>query len=195
MISFLHWKGKLNFMYMIRIILVAAVLMSVVTVKAQSPLSFGAMNGMQPSFRQFNYEIDTSKLQKKWFLTKYAGISAGVVGFNGTAGTFLSAPIGLQLNRQLTNNVFAFAGISAMVAYSPYLSSSFQPAINKNNGFMNVNRFGTYSAANVGMMYINNERTFSISGSIGVSRNDFNNYSPFYAPATTPGVRNNKAQF
>ena len=176
-------------MYMIRISLIAAIVISVVTVKAQSPLSFGAMNGMQPTFGQFNLLGDTNKLQKKWFLTSYAGLSAGFAHFNGTNNTFLSVPVGLQINRQLTNNVYAFAGVSALPLFSPYSTTFYQPGINKINGFMNVNRFGTLSAAHVGMMYINNERTFSISGSIGVSRNSYNNYFPYYAPAGFSGSR------
>ena len=179
-------------MEMIRTILFAAILISAVSVKAQSPLSFGSMNGIQPAFRHFNQVADTNNLRKKWFVTKYAGISSGFVAFNGGSGTFLSAPLGLQINRQLTNNVYAFAGVSVAPSFSHYNSPLYQPGFNKNNGLMNANNFGTYSAAQMGLMYINNERTFSISGSIGVGRSSYNDYSPFYAPANAPVLRNNK---
>ena len=172
-------------MEMIRTILFAAILISAVAVKAQSPLSFGSMNGMQPAFRHFNQGADTNHLQKKWFVTKYAGISAGFVGFNGGSGTFLSAPVGLQVNRQLTNNVYAFAGVSVAPAFFNYNSAFYQPGINKNNSLMNAN-FGTYSMAHMGLMYINNERTFSISGSIGVGRSSYYGHSPFYTPVNAP---------
>lgn len=135
---------------------------------------------------------DTNKLQKKWFVTKYAGISSGFVGFNGGSGTFLSAPVGLQVNRQLTNNVYAFAGVSVAPSFFHYNSAFYQPGMTKNNSLMNANNFGTWSAAHMGLMYINNERTFSISGSIGVGRSNYNRYSPFYAPANLPVLRNNK---
>jgi hypothetical protein len=177
-------------MQMIRTILFAAILISAVAVKAQSPLAFGAMNGMQPAFRHFNQVADTNNLRKKWFVTKYAGISSGFVAFNGGSGTFLSVPVGLQINRQLTNNVYAFAGVTVAPSYFHYNGSFYQPGINKNNSLMNANNFGTYSAAHLGLMYINNERTFSISGSIGVSRSNYNSHSPFYAPDNSPVLRN-----
>lgn len=183
--------GKCIFIWMTRIILIATILVSAVTVKAQSPLAFGAMNGIQPGFRQFNQKIDTSQLQKKWFLTKYAGISAGLTSFNGGNSSFLSVPIGVQINRQLTNNVLAFAGVSVAPSYFPYINAPYQPGMFKNNGFMTPNSFGTYSTAQMGLMYINNDRTFSISGSFGVGRSDFygGGRSPFYNPAT-PTIRN-----
>ena len=179
-------------MEMIRTILFAAVLISAVAAKAQSPLSFGTMNGMQPAFRHFNQVTDSNNLRKKWFVTKYAGISTGFVAFKGGSGTFLSAPVGLQINRQLTNNVYGFAGVSVAPSFFHYNSAFYQPGINKNNSFMNANNFGTYSTAYMGVMYINSERTFSISGSIGVSRSSYNSHSPFYAPDNSPVLRNNK---
>lgn len=171
---------------MIRTILFAAILLSTVTVKAQSPLSFGSMNGTQPAFRHFDQVADTNHLRKKWFVTKYAGISAGF----GGSSTFLSAPVGVQVNRQLTNNVFAFAGVTMAPSFFTYSHSFYQPGINKNYGLMNANNFGALSAAQMGLMYINNERTFSISGSIGVGRRIYTGYPPFYAPANAPVLRN-----
>lgn len=169
--------------------LIATILISAVTVKAQSPLPYSFMNSAQPGFRQL---IDTNHLQKKWYLTKYAGISAGIVGFNGSYCNFLSAPLGVQINRQLTNNLTAFAGVSVAPSYFPLTSAPYHPAINKNNNFMSQNRFGTYSTAQLGVMYINNERTFSISGSIGVSRDNYYNRVPIHAPVNAPVIRNYK---
>lgn len=179
-------------MEMRRIILFAAILLSAVAVRAQAPLSFGSMNGMQPGFRHFSQVADTNHLQKKWFLTKYAGLSTGFVAFNGGSGTFLSAPVGLQINRPLTNNVYVFAGVSVAPTYFHYNGTFYQPGIGKSNGFMNSNNFDINPTAYMGMMYINNERTFSISGSINVSRNNYNIYSPYYAPANAPLLRNYK---
>lgn len=175
-------------MQMIRTILFAAILTSTVaTVKAQTPLSFGSMD--QPAFRHFNSMADSNTLRKKWFLTKYAGISSGFVAFKGGSGTFLSAPVGLQINRELTNNVYGFAGVSVAPTLFHFNSAFYQPGINKNNSFTNANNLSVNPAAYMGLMYINNERTFSISGSIGVSRSNYNNYSRFYAPATYPVFR------
>jgi hypothetical protein len=179
-------------MEMTRTILFAAILLSAVAVKAQTPLSFGAMNGNQPAFTHFHQVGDSNKIHKKWFFTKYAGISTGFVAFNGGSGTFLSAPVGLQINRQLTNNVYAFAGVSATPTYFHFNGSFYQPGTNKGNGFMNANNYSINPAVYMGLMYINPEKTFSISGSIGVSRSNYNNYSPFYTPGNSPGLRNYK---
>jgi hypothetical protein len=179
-------------MEMIRILLFAAILLSAGAVKAQSPLSFGSMNGTSPAFRHFNQLPDSSNHKKKWFVTKYAGISTGFIAFKGGSGTFLSAPVGLQINRSLTNNVFAFAGVSAAPTFFHGTSAFYQPGVNKTNRFMNANanNFDINPAVYMGLMYTNDERTFSISGSIGVSRSSYNGYSPWYSPGNTPTIRN-----
>jgi hypothetical protein len=152
----------LIFIDMIRTILFAAILMLSMAVKAQVS--------------------DTNHIQKKWFVTKYAGISSGFVAFKGGGGSFLSVPLALQVNRQLTNNLYAFGSVSMAPYIFHYNNVPYQPAIGKNNSLMQTNKISAYSDAKIGVMYINNERTFSISGSIGVSRGSYNSYSPFYAP-------------
>ena len=178
-----------------RIIFITSILLSAAVIQAQSPWGYGVMNGMQPGLRNFNQRIDTSHIQKKWFLTKYAGISAGLLAFNGGSSSFLSAPMGIQLNRSLSNNVLAFAGVSVTPSYFPGIAGfnmPFQSDFNKNNGFMTPHRFGTYSTAQMGLMYINNERTFSISGSIGVGRSDYYGRFHTYTPGHPPAIRNSK---
>lgn len=167
----------LIFIDMIRTILFAAILLSTTAVKAQT--FFGAMNSV-PS----QQVSDTNHAPKKWFITKYAGISTGFVAFKGGGGSFLSVPLTLQLNRQLTNNLYAFGAVSAAPSIFRFNAMSYQPAVNKNNSFMRTNNnFSAYADAKIGMMYISNDKTFSISGSIGVSRNS---YSPFYNPFYSP---------
>lgn len=180
----------LIFMKMRRRFLFAAILLSAVAVKAQMPLSFG-----QPGFRHFNQVTDSNNLQKKWFLTKFAGISMGFVVFKGGSGAFLSAPVGVQLNRRLTDNVYAFANVSVAPTYFNFNSSFYQPGIGKNNGFMSPDKFQVNPAAQIGLMYINPERTFSISGSIGVSRNNYYGASPIYNPADPSLIGNNKQYY
>jgi hypothetical protein len=170
-----------------RIILFAAILLSTVVVKAQVPLSFGAANFMHPAFRHFGQPGDSNTVHKKWFLSKYGGISTGFMAFNGGSGMFLSAPVGLQINRQLNNNLYAFAGVSVAPFYFHNNSAFYQPGINKNNSFMHPNSFGAYSAAYMGLMYVNDERTFSISGSISVGRGYSNSRMPYYyTPINAP---------
>ncbi|WP_090104452.1 hypothetical protein [Chitinophaga sp. CF118] len=178
---------------MIRTILFAAILVSFTAVKAQIASSSGAMNGMQSDFKKHPQQVsDSSNVQKKWFLTKYAGVSSGFVAFKGGSSNFLSVPLALQVNRQLTNNLYAFGSVSIVPYLFHYNSASYQPAINKNNSLMQTNNFSVYSDAKIGVMYINNERTFSISGSVGVSRSSYNSYSPFYAPVYSPVLKNNQ---
>ncbi|GAA3951255.1 hypothetical protein GCM10022209_55630 [Chitinophaga oryziterrae] len=160
--------------------------MSGLAVKAQTTSSFGAMNGTQSAFKHPQQLNDTSNIHKKWFVTKYAGVSSGFVAFKGGSSSFLSVPLALQVNRQLTNNLYAFGSVSIAPYIFRYNSVPYQPAISKNNSLMQTNNFTTYSDAKIGLMYINNEKTFSISGSIGVSRGSYNSYSPFYTPVYTP---------
>ena len=181
----------LTFIGMIRTILFAAILMSGMAVKAQIGSSFGAMNGPQSALKDPQQVNDTNSIHKKWFVTKYAGVSTGFVAFKGGSSSFLSVPLTLQINRQLTNNLFAFGAVSAAPYIFRYNGMPYQPAINKQNSFMQTNNFAAYSDAKIGVMYISNDRTFSISGSIGVSRSSYNSYSPFYVPVYAP-VRGNK---
>jgi len=176
----------LTFIDMLRTIFFAAILVSGMTVKAQIAPPFGAMNGMESAFKRPLQISDTNNIPKKWFVTKYAGVSSGFVAFEGGSSSFLSVPLVLQINRQLTNNLYAFGGVSMTPYVFRYNSVPYQPAINKHNSLMQTNNFTAYSDAKIGVMYINNERTFSISGSIGVSRGGYTGYSPLYVPVYSP---------
>ncbi len=176
----------LTFIDMLRTILLAAVLMSGMAAKAQMAPAFGPGQGAGPAFGYPQRATDTSNIHKKWFTTKYAGVSTGFIAFNGGSSSFMSVPLGLQLNRQLTNNLFAFGGVSVTPSVFRYNNVPYQPAINKNSGFTQTNHFGAYSDAKIGVMYINNDRTFSISGSIGVGRGSYPGYSPLYSPMYAP---------
>ncbi|WP_169190096.1 MULTISPECIES: hypothetical protein [Chitinophaga] len=171
---------------MLRTVLFAAVLMWGVAAKAQTDPSFGAMNRTESAFKQPQQANDTSHAYKKWFVTKYAGVSTGFVAFKGGSGSFLSVPLSWQINRQLTNNLFAFGGVSVTPSIFRYNSIPYQPMVNKNSSLMQPNHFAAYPDAKIGVMYISNDRTFSISGSVGVSRGSYYGYSPFYGPAYAP---------
>lgn len=128
-----------------------------------------------------NIHVNDSASKKKWFVSKYSGISTTFSFFKGGNATIVSAPIGLQLNRRLNNNLFAFAGISAAPSYVNFNSAIMNAGFDKsnlNNAFKSSS-LGLYSRAELGLQYINDERTFSISGSIGVERSSF----PMYVPS------------
>lgn len=107
----------------------------------------------------------------KWLLTSYKGLSTGITVFRGGHASFVSAPMGLQLNRRLNDNLYAFANVSVSPSFVSFNSSFLSTGMPKPNIYnFNQNNFGIYPAASVGLMYINDAKTFSISGSITTER-------------------------
>jgi len=171
-----------------RIVLLIFALLSFLSPKAQSYLPYGSMNfsRWQP-FPAYNLPGDSTNLNQKWYFTTYSGISAGIGFFNGGSTTFLSAPVGVQLNRPLNNNLIAFAGISAAPTFFSFSSSFMNPSYNKSypgGSLSNAYGFGINPSLQMGLMYINDARTFSISGSIGIERSSYPIY-PVYPPNRT----------
>lgn len=155
-------------------------------VKAQLPVYPGAAYNT-PSILGNTAPVADSNINyhpKKWFVTKYTGISTGIMAFKGGSVSYLSAPLAMQLNRRITDNVYAFGGLSV----TPYMmhmnGAMFQPVMNKAIGYGpmqgQMNNTGINPAANVGLMYISKDKTFSISGSVSVSRSNYYGYG--YAP-------------
>jgi hypothetical protein len=157
-----------------RIILLLFILIASVTLKAQSPF-FGYNDFAQRATLTRNINLNDSGFNKKWFVSKYSGISTSFSFFKGGNATVVSAPLGLQLNRRLTNNLYAFAGVSAAPAYinfnQTFLNTNTK-GLQTRNSFKS-NSFGMYSRAEMGLMYVNDAKTFSISGSIGVESNSY----------------------
>src|SRR4030095_4981545 len=147
-----------------RTVLVFITLLSSFLVEAQTP---------KQSFTDSSYYVQHMQ-KKKWFLTSYSNIGIGFNFFNGGTATVVSAPVGLQLNRQLNNNLYAFTGVSLAPAYvnfnRSFLSSGIKPYTGNSS---KSDYFGLYSSVNMGLMYVNDARTFSISGSIGVERSNY----------------------
>jgi hypothetical protein len=156
--------------------------MCAAVVKAQTVLPGSFMDYTYRGVFTHNIPVQDSGSQKKWSFSKYTGLSASYSFFKGGSASVIAAPMGLQLNRQLTNNLYAFAGVSVAPAFinfnSAFLSSDFNKTT-ANNAFLHTSSFGMYSRAEVGLMYVNPEKTFSISGSVGIERSS----SPvFYYP-------------
>jgi hypothetical protein len=160
-------------------VVVLIVLMASVTLKAQTFLPGGFIDYTQREAFINRSHFD-SALNKKWFLSKYAGISTSFSFFRGGNATTVAVPVGLQLNRRLNNNLYAFAGASVAPAYVNFNHSFLSTDINKtwqSNTFLKSSNFGIYSRAEMGFMYINDEKTFSISGSIGIERSSYPVYT------------------
>ncbi len=150
----------------------------------------------QTVFPNFNGNIYSNSLlndhhlydstQKKWFVSRYIGLSAGYSFFKGGSAAIVSAPLSLQLNRRLNNNLYAFAGVSVAPTYINLNRAFLNTDINKaGNGinFYQPHNIAAYSSASLGLMYVNDARTFSISGSISVERDNYPVY--YYNPSNT----------
>lgn len=170
-----------------RLLLVITIVIASVSTHAQTalPLSFTDYMQQQNVVRHHNF-VDSAS-NKKWFFTKYVGLSTGLNFYRGTTSTFITAPMSIQLNRRLNNNLYAFAGVSVAPGYVNFNRSVFTSGYNKQfagNNFLQPNNFGLSSRAELGLMYINDAGTFSISGSIGIERNSYSMY-PVYPYSTS----------
>jgi len=158
-----------------RLLLVLVILISSVALKAQSLLPINYIDYTQrEALTQNNFHDSASN--KKWSLNKFGGISTSFSFFRGGNATVVAAPIGLQLTRKLNNNLYAFAAVSVAPAYVNFNRSFLSSNANKgfqNNSFLKSNSFDMYSRAEMGLMYINDNKTFSISGSISIERSSY----------------------
>ncbi|MEP6748031.1 MAG: hypothetical protein ABJB86_09915 [Bacteroidota bacterium] len=130
----------------------------------------------QGSFTHSNLQNDSNHLNQKWSVSVYGGMAASIGFFGNGTAAFLPLQIGLQLNRRLNNNLYAFAGISAAPAYFNF-NRSFNnteqyKSFMTSSGFGN-NGYGIYPGIQAGLMYVNDAKTFSISGSIGISNSTY----------------------
>ncbi|MEO6231119.1 MAG: hypothetical protein ABJB11_16540 [Ferruginibacter sp.] len=131
-----------------------------------------------------NLSTGDSISAKKWSFNKFSGLSTSFTFFKGGSATVFAAPIGLQVNRRLTNNLYAFANVAIAPAYVRFNQQFLNTNVNKfgqSNSYKS-NGLNVYSSASLGLMYINDAKTFSISGSISVEKSSYPSM-PFY-PAT-----------
>jgi len=163
-----------------RFTLLSILLISFISLRAQTQLPLGVMNYSQSAaFNNYRMLSDSNSLKQKWSVNKYMAVSTSFGFYNGGSTSVFSVPIGIQINRRLTNNLYAFAGVSVAPTYFTTNRSFNDPGMYKiNPGFTQFSSkgFGMNSRVEGGLMYVNDERTFSISGSIAVERNSY----PFY---------------
>ncbi|MES1226149.1 MAG: hypothetical protein ABUT20_62315 [Bacteroidota bacterium] len=157
-----------------RTIITAALLISVISADAQIPVSLNFAGPLQQNlFVNNNAE---NLLNKKWSLTSYNAVSAGLFFYNGTVSNFIAVPVGLQFNRQLNKNLYAFAGLAVAPVYINSNRFFLSQDVNKpypGATFFNASSFGVYPMAELGLMYVNDDKTFSISGSISVQHGTY----------------------
>lgn len=152
-------------------------LMFFVASQAQSFAPVSSFNNYSNNFLFGNHQYDSA--HKKLFVTHYVGASAGYIFFKGGGASYLSAPVTLQLNRQLNNHFYAFGNVSVAPTYVNFNQAFLNTNFNKAgiNGFNKANNFGFQTSATLGLMYMNDNKTFSISGGITVERNSFPAYN------------------
>jgi hypothetical protein len=156
--------------------LVFTVMVIVTAVKAQAVFPGSFSGRSYRSTLAYNKHMYDTAAKKKWFISRYTGITAGYSFFKAGSAAIIAAPIGLQLNRRLNNNLYAFAGISAAPAYINFTHDLINTDLNKvntTNNFYRPGNLAVYSSAALGLMYINNERTFSVSGSLSIERSSY----------------------
>jgi hypothetical protein len=133
-------------------------------------------------FSPYNPLLNSMSPDKKWSFNTYAGISTGLNFSNWGSSSFLATPTGLQVNRRLNKNLYAIGGISVAPTYQNF-NRSFLNTNLRQAPFgvhtINTHGFGLSSRMEAGLMYINDERTFSIGGSISVERRDFPGYPSY----------------
>ena len=159
-----------------RILFTLITFITTITVKAQAPLPGGYIDHLQRQSLTAGKQLKDSVPAKKWFVSKWVGISTSFGFFNGGNATMLAVPVGIQLNRRLTNNWYAFAGVSAAPVYTSFnhsFLSSTNTKFQQRNSFLQSNRLDIYSRAELGLMYVNDQKTFSISGSIGIEKSTY----------------------
>jgi hypothetical protein len=148
------------------------VITSLIFVSVKSQTVFAPGVGIAPQRQAFlNSTRQDSLSASKWFFSSYRGLSTSVVFLKGGSASIFSAPMGLQLNRKLNSNLYAFANVTVAPSYVS-INPSYLSGLNKNftNNAFNQNSFGLYPAASLGLMYINDAKTFSISGSISAEK-------------------------
>src|ERR1700693_2114951 len=178
-----------------RIIFTFVVIVFATALQAQTTLPGSFSNNVYGNTFARNNNVHDSSAPKKWFLTSYTGITAGHSFFNHGGASFVGVPIGLQLNRRLSNNLYAFAGITAAPTYFNFNRAFLTTDLNKintRNTLYQPGSFSMYPAATMGLMYINDARTFSVSGSISVERS---NYPLFYNNQLNTNKQTNMPSF
>ena len=133
-----------------RTILVLFVLIFSIALKAQTILPLSFIDYTQRQTLSNNIHLNGITPNKKWSLSKYSGVSTSFNFFRGGNATVIAAPLGLQVNRRLNNNLYAFAGVSVAPAYINFNNSFLIANGNKTgmgNTMFNSNGFGMYSSA------------------------------------------------
>lgn len=126
-------------------------------------------------FPDLNQIRENRITNQKWFWSSYTGVSIGTAFYPTGNAYMLSTPVGLQLNRRLNKNLYAFGNVFLAPTFTSFGNSFMRPAYGlpfSQNGF-NQNYFSVNPGVQLGLMYVNDDGTFSISGSVQASTTTF----------------------
>jgi hypothetical protein len=153
-----------------RPLLTMLILITILSAKAQSHLPI-----YSPAFGFIPHNSRDSAMQnRKWQVVPFASVSAGFIFLNGGISYF-SAPVGLALIHPLNNNWSAFGSVSATPVIFSVNRLYTDPGINGANqgGFSRPYNLGLNAQVSGGLMYTNDAKTFSISGSVGIEKGSY----------------------
>ena len=131
--------------------------------------------------------FDNNMTKSKWLLRPFASLSAGYVFFNGGGISYVSAPVGVALYHPLNPNWTAFGAVTAAPVIFNANGLSTLPINGPNQfGYPYSGGYGLGLTTGVqgGLIYTNDAKTFSISGSVRVDRSSYPVY-PSYRPSST----------
>lgn len=173
-----------------RIFILIAFIFFAAKAEAQTALRGTFPGYMQQGSFTNGFNAGDSLSKSKWSFNRFSSFSTSFTFFKGGNATIFAAPVGLQVNRKLNENLYAFANVAIAPAY-----------VNFNQQFLNtgVNKFGqtrsfksnglnVYSSASLGLQYVNDAKTFSISGSISVEKSNYPLVPYYPAVITTPAT-------
>jgi hypothetical protein len=115
---------------------------------------------------------------RSWQVQPFASASMGYTFLRGGGVSYLSAPVGVILFRPLNNNFTAFGAAAIAPTIFHFSSLYATPAGYPGN---NVTGLNVNASVTGGVIYTNDAKTFSISGSISVERGS----NPVYIPPAT----------
>lgn len=122
---------------------------------------------------------------KKWQLRPFTSVSAGYIFYNGGI-SYVSAPTGLALYRPLNNNWTAYGAATV----SPTLFSINHLITNYHGApYYSGYNLGLSTGIQGGLIYTNDAKTFSISGSVHIDRTTYPVYNASDRPRKTPAFR------
>jgi hypothetical protein len=151
--------------------------------KAQGHLPVGGGLGAGWGFAPWQPYVPYSLIldsdsSHRWQMRPYASLSAGYM-FLGGGVSYLSAPVGVIFYKPLNDNFTTFAGASVAPTVFNFSRLYAQQVPGNNFTGLSVN-----PSVQGGLIYTNDAKTFSISGSISVERGSYPVYAPSRPTAT-----------